>query len=103
MNFFVLLSFQRPGKALWQSACDSHDDSSSTSSTLSANEKQQVLSALSNQQQQQQPVTIVDLVDKQQLLLKRPIDENLSTTDNDLKRLRRQWSVSFLSSSIQQW
>jgi hypothetical protein len=35
-------------------------------------------------------VTIVDLVEKQQILLKRSIDENLSTLDNDIKRLRRQ-------------
>jgi hypothetical protein len=35
-------------------------------------------------------VTIVDLVEKQQLLLKRSMDENLSTSDNNLKRLRRQ-------------
>jgi len=80
----------RPGKALWQSACDSHDDASSTSSTISINDKQQVLSALSNHQQQQ-PVTIIDLVEKQQILLKRSMDENLSSTDNNLKRLRHQW------------
>ncbi len=86
--------FKRPGKALWQSACDSHDDSSSCSSTISTNDKQQVLSALSNQQQQ--PVTIVDLVEKQQLLLKRSIDENLSVSDNNIKRLRRQWSVVYV-------
>lgn len=82
-------SCSRPSKALWQSACDSHDDSSSTSSTISTNDKQQVLSALSNQQQQQ-AVTIVDLVEKQQLMLKRSIDENLSTSDKNFKRLRRQ-------------
>jgi len=34
-------------------------------------------------------VNIVDLVEKQQLLLKRSMDENLSTSDN-IKRLRRQ-------------
>jgi hypothetical protein len=85
---FKNMSFALPGKALWQSACDSHDDASSTSSTLSTHDKQQVLSALSNQQQQ--PVTIVDLVEKQQLLLKRSMDENLSTPDNNIKRLRRQ-------------
>ncbi|CAF3581150.1 unnamed protein product [Adineta steineri] len=43
-----------------------------------------------NQQQQQQPVTFADLIEKQQLLLKRSMDENLSTSDNDIKRLRRQ-------------
>ncbi|CAF2556822.1 unnamed protein product [Rotaria sp. Silwood2] len=42
------------------------------------------------QQQQQQPVTIVDLVEKQQLLLKRSTDENLSTSDKNIKRLRHQ-------------
>ncbi|CAF3663962.1 unnamed protein product [Adineta steineri] len=41
-------------------------------------------------QQQQQPVTFADLVEKQQFLLKRSMDENLSTSDNDIKRLRRQ-------------
>jgi hypothetical protein len=35
-------------------------------------------------------VTIVDLVEKQQLLLKRSMDENLSTPDNNTKRFRRQ-------------
>jgi hypothetical protein len=36
-------------------------------------------------------VTIVDLVEKQQqLLLKRSMDENLSASDNNIKRLRRQ-------------
>jgi hypothetical protein len=55
---------------------------------MSANDKQQVLSALSNQQQQ--PVNIVDLVEKQQLLFKRSIDENLSASDSAIKRLRRQ-------------
>ncbi|CAF4091313.1 unnamed protein product [Rotaria socialis] len=40
-------------------------------------------------QQKQQPVTIVDLVEKQQLLLKRSMDENLSTSDKNMKRLRQ--------------
>jgi len=35
-------------------------------------------------------VSIVDLVEKQQLLLKRSMDENLSTPDNNIKRLRHQ-------------
>jgi len=95
---FKNMSFALPGKALWQSACDSHDDSSSPSSTISANDKQQVLSALSNQQQQ--PVNIVDLVEKQQLLFKRSIDENLSASDNAIKRLRRQWSVVYFFSFL---
>ncbi|CAF3916931.1 unnamed protein product [Rotaria magnacalcarata] len=40
-------------------------------------------------QQKQQPVTLVDLVEKQQLLLKRSMDENLSTSDKNMKRLRQ--------------
>jgi len=91
---FKNMSFALPGKALWQSACDSYDDSPSSPSTISTNDKQQVLSALSNQQQQ--PVNIVDLVEKQQLLLKRSIDENLSASDNTIKRLRRQWLVVYV-------
>ncbi|CAF3647967.1 unnamed protein product [Rotaria sp. Silwood1] len=43
-----------------------------------------------SKQQQQQPVTIVDLVEKQQLSLKRSTDENLSTSDKNIKRLRHQ-------------
>ena len=60
--------FQRPGKTLWQSACDSYDDSSPM------HDKQRVLSTFD---------------DQQQLLSKRSVGENIDN-DNHTKRLR-QW------------
>ncbi|CAF1633445.1 unnamed protein product [Rotaria sordida] len=44
--------------------------------------------AFNQPKHQQQPVTLVDLVEKQQLSLKRSMDENLSTSDKNIKRLR---------------
>ena len=67
----------RPGKTLWQSACDSHEQLSSM------HDKQPVLATLHN--------TLVDFVDEPPMILKRSLDENVPISDNPpSKRARHQ-------------